>query len=69
MLFVSENIYQRTYVEQVKCSFEGVPILPKSPFNKIYETRAKFLEPDSVYEIDKLVNPNIETQSFLFNKL
>jgi hypothetical protein len=53
---VSKNIYERTYTEQVECNYQNVPLLKQSPFNKIYETRAQFLEQDSVYRIDKMVD-------------
>jgi hypothetical protein len=59
---VSEDIYTKSYTEQVESNFENVPLLKQSPFGKIYETRAKFLEPNSIFAIDELVdcitNPN-----------
>jgi hypothetical protein len=55
ILTVSKTVYERTYREQVESKYQDVPLLSKSPFNKIYETRAKFLENKAIYEIDKLV--------------
>ena len=53
---MSKNIYNRTYPEQIQCNYDDVPILTKSPFDKkIHETRAKFLEQESVYNVDTLV--------------
>jgi hypothetical protein len=49
------NPYDRTWEQQQDCNFEGIPQLNRSPFNSIYETRASFLEKDSIYEIDTML--------------
>ena len=65
MIIVSKNIYKRTYGEQVRCDYEDVPLLKQSPVNKIYETRAKFLESGSTNNLDELAillqNPTCST--------
>jgi hypothetical protein len=62
ILFVSENIYEKTYHEQIKSGYKNVPILETSPFKSINQSRINYLEKSSLYRISELVevfkNPN-----------